>query len=114
MSCEINSPNNDNESIYSSDSLAREEDTPTSKFTVSSDVWKFFEKICHSQNNVVTEYKCTLCTQTYATGNATTSLQRHLNNKHSTRYQKPESRQTTLKDLRYKSYTKKEFKLIIK
>ena len=49
MSCEINSPNNDNESIYSS---ATEEVTTTSKFNV-------LQMCRESQNNVITEYKCT-------------------------------------------------------
>jgi len=80
----------------------------------ASDVWEFFQKIRDPESNALLEYKCDLCTQKYSSGCATTTLRRHLTGKHNSRYQKPEPRQTTLKNSRFKPYSKAESKPITK
>jgi hypothetical protein len=110
MSCEPTPYDNDESS---SDSLATDEENENTLASSSnaSDVWELFQKVRDPQSDALIEFKCLICAKSYGTGNATSTLRRHLTSKHSTRYLKPEPKQTTL---RFNPYSKTEAKPITK
>ncbi|CAJ0884082.1 3504_t:CDS:2 [Entrophospora sp. SA101] len=76
-----------------------------------SDVWNHFEKIEDLRTMEIKSYKCNLCAKLYKSSCATSTLWRHLNNKHTSIYSN-NSRQTTLTSYQFRPYSEAESKHI--